>query len=310
MYAVDELRATSPRDGQAGRAEADWRDWCSDVHGMLDFDYGSQAFQGVVTRQFTSAYSVVGWTSRAESAIRSRPLVRSDPRDHVEVLFPVRGALSVSCGDVEQTLTRGDFAIVPGDTPFQVSHDDGVQAMTVLVPGDRTHRISSIARPGAGTIASTGLTNVVQDLLVSIHGERDSLTQAQFDTACDRALDLLTLAAGGDERVDDPAGTPVLDAVRRHVRDHAADPDISLASIAGAVGWSRRYIQLVLARHDLTVTELIRTERLERAAQMLRDPALRDRTIASIATTVGFSSPSAFSAAFRERFGHRPRDVR
>lgn len=307
MYAVDELRTASSRDG---RAEADWREWCSDVHGRLDFDYGSQAFQGVVSRQFTGTYSVVGWTSRAESAIRSRPLVRTDPRDHVEILFPVRGAVNVRCGDVEQTLGRGDFAIVPGDIPFRVSHDDGVQAITVLVPGTRTHRISSIARPGVGTIASTGLTNVVQDLLVSIHGERGNLTQTQFDTACDRALDLLTLAASGDERVDDPAGTPVLDAVRRHVRDHATDPDLSLASIASAVGWSRRYIQLVLARHDLTVTELIRTERLERAAQMLRDPALRDRTIATIASAVGFSSASAFSAAFRERFGHRPRDVR
>lgn len=307
MYAVDELRVTSPR---FGRAEAEWREWCSDVHGMLDFDYGTQAFQGVVTRQFTGAYSVIGWTSRAEEAIRSRPSVRTDPRDHVEILFPVRGSVNVTCGSIEQTLGRGDFAIVPGDVPFRVSHDDGVQAITVLVPGARTHLIAEITRPGAGTIASTGLTNVVQDLLVSVHTERANLTQTQFDTACDRALDLLTLAAGGDERVDDPSGTPVLDAVRRHIRAHATDSDLSLASIAGAVGWSRRYIQLVLARHDLTVTELIRTERLERAAQMLRDPALRDHTIASIATTVGFSSPSAFSAAFRERFGQRPRDIR
>ena len=53
-------------------------------------------------------------------------------------------------------------------------------------------------------------------------------------------------------------------------------------------------------------SQLIRSFRLTRAHDLLKVNAA---TLAEIAYTVGFSSPSYFSKCFREQFGYTPSDI-
>lgn len=69
-------------------------------------------------------------------------------------------------------------------------------------------------------------------------------------------------------------------------------------------------MQLALQHAGTTPRELIREERLRLVRDRLRAPGYRHMTITELAYVSGFSSSSALSAAFRQRFGVCPREMR
>jgi AraC-like DNA-binding protein len=138
---------------------------------------------------------------------------------------------------------------------------------------------------------------------------RDALGQ---DVFLDRLLDLVVIAAVRDWYAGDTsrapawlraASDPVLGPALRRLDEDIAHP-WTLASLAAEVGVSRaalaRRFANVLGEPAMAyLTEL----RLERAADLLRDP---DLTIATVARLVGYGSPFALSAAFKRVRGVSP----
>ncbi|BBG00978.1 MULTISPECIES: helix-turn-helix domain-containing protein [Pseudonocardia] len=311
MYRIDSLTTSTDRRRQ--RAEKDaWREWCNHVHGAIDVGLGTDHYNGAVTRQQTSRYQLVSWRADTERLTRHRRHVRADPRGVFEFVVPLRGSLYL--GEDEPgatTLAPGSIAMVPIDQRLSFAHGDGSVALSMIVPYERVeHRFGLPV--AAGIIRSdSGIAKVGRDLLVGLVRQRDSLTAADFDTACEHATDLICRGLSGDPQPVDAAGTDLIhEQVLRYVREHATDPQLTVRSLAVALGWSRRHIQAVLARRGTTAIDLIRNERLDLARSRLASPRFAGRTIASIAHSVGFTSPSAFSHAFRQRFGCPPRDVR
>ncbi|KAB2385918.1 helix-turn-helix domain-containing protein [Actinomadura montaniterrae] len=80
--------------------------------------------------------------------------------------------------------------------------------------------------------------------------------------------------------------------------------------MAHGLGWSLRQVQLALQQAGTTPRELIREERLRLVRDRLRDPRPRHVSISALGHAAGIPSPSAFSAAYRRRFGESPRDTR
>ncbi|WP_156671341.1 MULTISPECIES: helix-turn-helix transcriptional regulator, partial [unclassified Mycobacterium] len=98
-------------------------------------------------------------------------------------------------------------------------------------------------------------------------------------------------------------------AVRQYVTAHSRDPELSPRAIAAALGWSVRQIQLALQQAGTTTSELIRSARVNRAADLLRGSS-PGTTITSIAFESGFRSMSTFEAVFKQHFGVTPREAR
>ncbi|WP_338897720.1 helix-turn-helix domain-containing protein [Streptomyces sp. TG1A-60] len=304
---------TTGGQATAGAAAQDaWRDWCCQVHGHFDFEFDDRPYRGRLVRQRTPTYQLIAWTGDVEVVKRSARGIRRDPRGHYELLVPLRGQMKVGQDDEASWLKPGDMALVPMDLPFNVAHATGAVALTLLVPaGLVEQRLGPAAVRRQKIVGDKGLSRVSRELVVSLLRERAHLSGAEFDAACDRAVDLLCLTVDGEERLPEhTAAASVADAVRRYVREHVTDHRLSVTAMAAAIGWSPRYIQAVLAREGTTPTELIRNQRLDLAHAKLSNPNLAGQTIAAIAMSVGFTSPSAFSHAYRVRFGCSPRDVR
>jgi AraC-like DNA-binding protein len=274
--------------------------------------FTSDSYRGHVVRQRTATYQLIGWTSEAELITRNTRGIRRDPRGQCELLVPLKGDLFVGRDEPESRLRPGAMALVPVDSPFKIAHKTGAVALTLVLSHERVaHRLAPAAEQGQLVLGDKGLPRVSRDLLVSLLRERSDLSGGDFDSVCDRVVDLFCLAAAGETRLpEQPGASAVVDSVRRYVREHATDPELSVAAMAAAIGWSPRYIQSNLARHGTTASDLIRSERLELARTRLANPAFAAQTIASIAASVGFNSPSAFTSAYRRRFGYSPREAR
>jgi AraC family transcriptional regulator len=98
----------------------------------------------------------------------------------------------------------------------------------------------------------------------------------------------------------------LLGAIERLRSD--SDADVSLAALASDAGLSRfHFCRAFKESTGLSPHAWLRQHRLEQAMNMLRDT---DESVVSIAAALGYSSQTAFAAAFRKLTGETPSDWR
>jgi AraC family transcriptional regulator len=87
-----------------------------------------------------------------------------------------------------------------------------------------------------------------------------------------------------------------------------SDADVSLAALASDAGLSRfHFCRAFRESTGLSPHAWLRQHRLDQAMNILRDT---DASVASVAATLGYSSQTAFAAAFRKLTGEAPSDWR
>ena len=98
-----------------------------------------------------------------------------------------------------------------------------------------------------------------------------------------------------------------LGRMRRIIREHLSDPELSVEWLGGELGLSRvQLFRKVKALTGYSPVEVIRITRLKEARNRLQNT---DKTVSEVAYAVGFSSPSYFSKCFRELFGILPTEL-
>jgi len=95
-----------------------------------------------------------------------------------------------------------------------------------------------------------------------------------------------------------------LNSVKEKILERLSDEQLSVESLAEDIGMSRvQLYRKVSGLTDISVNELIRKLRLQRAAQLLQQ---RWGPVSQVAYEVGFSNLSYFSKVFKEEFGIVP----
>ncbi|TCP53976.1 AraC family transcriptional regulator [Tamaricihabitans halophyticus] len=269
-------------------------------------------FQGGYSRIGTEHYQLVAWQADEAEYVRGVQHVRTAPDDNFRFLFPLDNLFMLRHHDAVTGLRPGMAGVFAYDKPFTAWHDDDTKMMVLTVQGEEIeNRIGQSARPGAPLDVSKGLGRVAQELAAGLLRERDELTRDQFESAAERLVELLCMQLMRDNQTTTPAALGEIDVMaRRYIRQHVDERDLTGATVAQALGWSLRQVQLALQQTGTSPRELIREERLKAARERLRDPAYQHLSIAEIAAQLGFSAPGNFSSAFRHRFGERPRDLR
>ncbi|GIG88546.1 helix-turn-helix transcriptional regulator [Plantactinospora endophytica] len=140
------------------------------------------------------------------------------------------------------------------------------------------------------------------------------LSQAQAAALAYPTIDLLrallTTAAGDEFLSRQPLSQTLGTRIMLHLRAHARDPELNADKLAAHFGISKRYLYTVLARMNISLGEWIRTERLNRAARELANPANALVSVATIARTSGYPDHSSFSRVFKQQYGCTPSEWR
>jgi signal transduction histidine kinase/ligand-binding sensor domain-containing protein/DNA-binding response OmpR family regulator len=104
-----------------------------------------------------------------------------------------------------------------------------------------------------------------------------------------------------------PARSELEARLRAAVEAHLTDPAFNPEALAAAAGLSYKQLYLRLRDElDATPSHFIRTVRVERAADLLREGA---GSVTEVAYSVGFNSLSHFNRCFRDRFGIAPSEL-
>lgn len=206
-------------------------------------------------------------------------------------------------------LEPGMWTICDAQRAFTMSSTEPGEQLIMLLPRDRLAigaSLSGYAACGFGASRGTGrlLPHYLDGLLDEI--------AAVDDNACaelaDMAAQLVRLALFEARHAAPPVSMRetlrlrVKDYVRRNVRD----PALSIDRVAAAFGCTKRHLHKVFSDDDMTLSQFVWSERLERCRDALTNPGLARHSITEIAFMWGFNNSAHFSKTFKERFGAPP----
>lgn len=127
-----------------------------------------------------------------------------------------------------------------------------------------------------------------------------------------RAL-VLTALGGVSRLLDAPEQLvshepPLFAKLRMHIQNRLGDVDLTVASLAEAVGCSADYLSHLYSQHTGEhLWQVVLRQRLARAARLLKED---DSAVKEIAWCCGFASASHFIRCFKQQFGTTPKVYR
>ena len=226
---------------------------------------------------------------------------------HAQLVFGLSGRLDFEIAGCASQVTRQTLAVIPSDARHACGSRDGSQCLVLDVPSEHWLQQQlgghlDAARRLLEKPAAVGL-NPAQSQLVSWLAAspiNDPVSARQG-----AALLLASLANGhGGVHIAQRLPLAALDA---HIDRHAAHP-LQVSDLARLAGLSAaRFHVRFLAETGQTPMDYVRSRRLQLGRRLLQSSAL---PIGEIATRVGYSSQSAFTAALSRQFGCTARALR
>jgi AraC family transcriptional activator of tynA and feaB len=231
----------------------------------------------------------------------------------------LKGRLAVAQDGRDCLLSPGDMVICDSTAPYVLDYREPCSTLVLAIEaGELKKRIPAPAEMlGLKLSGERGLTATTSIMIRSLweQGKAGLIPPEAGASIASTVLDLLAtacLSAGvGLTLIADSAVTVGRRLhIRRYIEAHLRDPELSARSIAAAFGISPRYLHIIFAGEDETVSNYVLRRRLEETAKQLIDPAWRKRTITELAFGWGFNNATHFARVFKERTGCSPREYR
>jgi transcriptional regulator GlxA family with amidase domain len=125
---------------------------------------------------------------------------------------------------------------------------------------------------------------------------------------------LVALACGasdeGQDQGRDSLRAAQLAGIKKHVEQHLADPGLTPASAAAALGISVRHLHLLFEPTGSSFTRYVLRQRLIRCRDAIAGATGAGRSVADIAFGWGFNSMATFYRTFANEFGAVPTALR
>lgn len=288
-----------------------WTELLMTYESDFDCSFEPKWVTGSAVRARTSRFQYVSWRCDATSYRRTSRHIAKDRDLSARLMVPRSGSLTVTHDEKTVVVHAGQAYPISMARPMTLSHGPDAEILALALDSEMiARRLYDVGAPAEPIDLRTGLGSSVHALLTSLIRESDVLAAHEFDAVADRLIDLFTLT---QERVAADAAPgrlgEVACAARAYIQQNLGDRNLSVHHIAAALGWSPRQVQLALKHAGTTPNKLIKDERLSAAYAGVVAPGSR-YSITELATELGFATPSAFSTAFRERYGRSPRQLR
>jgi AraC-like DNA-binding protein len=216
----------------------------------------------------------------------------------------------------EVRLYPGDFCVMAGGWPSQSAMKYGVSFRGLLIP----HGVLSpllaggrLTRPVPIRVASP-LGSLLGTVFESAATQLPLLSPDLGDAVLENLSGLVALACGASEEGrwsgQDSLRAARLEAAKRHIDQHLAEPGLTPASTAAALGISVRHLHLLFEPTGTSFAQYVAQRRLLQCRAALASPTGAGRSVADIAFGWGFNSLATFYRAFQHEFGMAPAALR
>jgi AraC-like DNA-binding protein len=212
---------------------------------------------------------------------------------------------------MEGVTRTGDLVVYDSHLPFETQPRDGYLLTMWLLPRALLEpHLPALGRPLATILSGrSGVEALAASYLDALTLNWDSLSEAAMEPVADTLARLIGIACGAAaaEQPDAVRAGRLVEA-KRHIDRHLADPALSPASVAGALGIGVRTLHLLFEPTGASFARYVLRRRLEACREALL--SCPTRPVTDIAFGWGFNNLSTFYRAFQAAFGMRPGELR
>jgi len=306
----------------AALAERDRRGFASEEYGRkalnVDLEVSADTpFRLRMSAQTFGGVQVAVIHSTPYRVVRTRPLIE-DGDDRIGLIFPLVGRFGGEQGPRSVAVGRGEATVLVSDRTGWFGTRSGGAFLTVLAAPDLLKPFApDVNQRKWVTVRPSRLAlDLLRAYLSSLNRTGAGVAPGILDIAGRHLAEIAALAIAAPEA--SPRGSADGEGLRAaraaaahaHLAAHFADPTYDVATCARHLGISVRYLQALLEADGTRFGGELRRLRLERARDLLADPAHASMRVTDIAFDCGFSDISHFTRQFRARFGESPTSAR
>ena len=291
-----------------------WQSALTDNYGTWQVHeaVGPQFAANVKSREF-NGLRVVECVCDPCTGRRLPQVIARDDETYIGVQITKAGSETFHFGDDAVNVGPGDLLIWSSNQPTEFTVIERLHKVSLILPWSAVQERLPRGSQFNGTMIDSrrGIGAVLFGHVESLAEQMEGLGDA--DQAAVRRATLELLTAAMSHRIDTPPrglAMRYLKQLQDYVLSNLPDQNMTPTSIAVANQMSPRYVHMLFAQTGVSVSAWIKAQRLARCSEDLRSRTYRDTGVAEIAYAWGFSDPTHFSRAFKQRFGVNPREYR
>ena len=242
-------------------------------------------------------------------------IARRNARTYL-LLLQVQGNVEVThYGNVDM-MTEGDIMLIDSAAPLSIKCGSDIAMLVLRIDATtlKEHLPSPECFCGRALRAGEGLTETAGAMAISLFGHLEAGLALHYQERVARhLLDMVATAYAVSFDTPSPRSSIVSGrcaTVKLFIEQHLRDPEMTPCSIALKMKLSSRYLRMIFASENETVSAYILRRRLEQCARQIADPAWRGHSMTEIAFGWGFNSAPHFTRTFRDRYDMPPREYR
>jgi len=254
----------------------------------------------------------VNWVRSDAQRVRRTPRGIARCREHFCYLLGDRNSTWRVAQDGREALMQpGDFVLVDSRRPYGFDFPSGPSSVSLELPLDWLARWvaepeAHVARPFRGRGA--GWASALAAFAMPWRPALAVAPPLPAELLTDQLGALLSLCCAAPPMAQH--STALHERVRAELRQRLAEPGLTAADVATAVGCSVRSLHRAMAAQGDTFAGVLMAQRMAVARQMLANPALRHVGVAEIGRRVGLLDPSHFARLCRRWLGLPPSALR
>ena len=304
------------KDIEPRHREAFWRDEvCPHIYRIEpDSIPGEFRFRGDVRDIGDLGFAYIG--ASVIRRRRTRVDIARDGFDAIAAQRAVAGPVEIAFSRETVTLAQGDWVVLGMDWQCEMRGSGAIGLLSLELPRSVFSPLlagGALRRPVPISCASP-LGALVTAGIESAWRHVPALGPSVGEGALRHLAGLVALACGasaeGDAKGWAGAAQARLRAAHVHIDRHLADPALSPASVAAALGVSARYLHRLFEPTGESFAQYVTRQRLAACRATLENAAERGRSVADIAFGWGFASLPTFYRVFAAAYGRPPTDLR
>ena len=264
-------------------------------------------FSASVRRRHLADLTLVECTCSPNAGVRrSREIAATDDA-YLVMLMTLSGHEMVSQSGNLAQLSPGSVVVWDSEQPAEFLVQDTLVKRSLLVPKAALAEVGGRGslRTGAVLDVSAPAVTLLSRYLDSLSATLDGLPLGALPAARNATIELLAAALQDIRSADLCSGPATRSAAETLIDRKLAEPALTPAAVARALGVSTRSLHRAFEDSGESVSSFIRVRRLARA----RDDLLAGNTVSQVARRWNFTDTSHFSRSFKRHFGINPSDL-
>lgn len=298
-------RTWSTAEVSRSEAVAYWSRTLRNLLPGLVFEPTGRDFDAEMHQRFVGGLNV-NLVRAAPQCVRNRARPRSAAEGQFALIYLRSGSLKVQQFSRSTDLAPGQCVLLDGREASEVITRAPSESLNIVVPAMWLKQWlvrpeDEVVKPFLPDCLRSRPFLGLLDLLAS-----EEAPDSAGDLLLNQLGGALALAVGPQDVSGTAHASRLFNRIQQIVWRRAGEPDFRPQSAADEIGISRRYLVSLFQSAGTTFnTELMRV-RLDKGADMLRDPRFASLSVMEVSLRCGFSDASHFSKRFKERFGAPP----